>query len=187
MKKMLLFVTALLAAGGAAAADPQMIVYVNYERIYQESKIVQQVHDSIRVVFQERENALREQDKKIRALRGDLEKETLTLSDAERGNKSAEIVQLERRFGRERQALLEDRGAVAGQRRRQIDGEIDKVIKALASERNYLMIINPYLVLPLPGNQTLTHNIILFADAKADITADVVARFDEQTDASLFN
>ena len=68
------------------------------------------------------------------------------------------------------------------ERRRVIDTKIAEVVEEVARERGYSMVLNPFLTLPLPGNRTLTHNIILFADAKVDITDDVISEFDGGTD-----
>ena len=100
--------------------------------------------------------------------------------------KRGDIEQLERNFVRDRRALVEDRTVVMQDRRHKIDIEIAKVIETIARERQYSMVLNPYLTLPISSNRTLTHNIILFADNEADITSEVIARFDKEADEKQF-
>ena len=56
------------------------------------------------------------------------------------------------------------------EQRRELDVKIAEVIENIAREQKYAMVLNPYLTLPVSGNRTLTHNILLFADPSADIT-----------------
>ena len=183
MKKLIGACLLLLAS---AAAAENGVAYINFERVYQESEVVQKVRAAINGDFADRENALRGQSDKLRQLQQDLEKESLTLSDADAEKKRGDIEQLERNFVRDRRALVEDRTVVMQDRRHKIDIEIAKVIETIARERQYSMVLNPYLTLPISSNRTLTHNIILFADNEADITSEVIARFDKEADEKQF-
>ncbi|MBE8158507.1 MAG: OmpH family outer membrane protein [Betaproteobacteria bacterium] len=182
MKKIIL-AAAVLAGTFALARAEDGIAYVNFDRVYQESKIVRQVRDSINGNFKEREDALRGQGEKIRGLGEAAEKDKLTLNDDELEKRRGEIERMERNFVRDRRALVEDRGVVMQERRRAIDAKIAESVEKVARQRGYSIVLNPFLTLPLPGNRTLTHNIILFADAKVDITDDVIAEFDATADA----
>jgi len=187
--KIALLVAAALAlplSAGQGQAQAQGVAFVNFEQVYQESAVVQEVRDSINADFLDRETKLREQDEEIRELAEALEKDSLTLGDTEREKRRADIEQKERNFVRDRRALVEDRGVIMQERRRLIDIAIAKIIEETAEERKYSMVINPYLTLPLSGNRTLTHNIILYADSEADITADVISRFDSEMKAADF-
>lgn len=177
-------VCAALLAGGAASAHG--VVYVDIDRVYQESTIIRAVRDAINADFKEREDALRAQGETIRTMGEDLEKEALTLDDEELESRRGELEQLDRNFVRDRRALVEDRGVVMQERRRLIDVAVAKVIEAIAMEREYAMVLNPFVVLPA-GNRTFTHTSFFYADEeKTDITADVVSRFDSEADAASF-
>ena len=185
--KTAIVVSALLACTILPAqAAENGVAYINFERLYQESKVVQEVRNTINENFSDREGGLRGQSEELQEMQDSLEKEALTLGKAELEKKRGDIQQLERDFVRDRRALVEDRGVVMQERRRLIDIEIAKMIEKIAEERKYSMVINPFLTLPVSGNRTLTHNIILFADGTSDITADVIARFDDEVDANLF-
>ncbi|MGI9306315.1 MAG: OmpH family outer membrane protein [Gammaproteobacteria bacterium] len=182
MKKFMLAVFVLGGFAFSPAQSAEGIAYINFERVYQESKIVRRVRDSVNAKFKEREDGLREQDEAIRNIREEAQKESLTLSDADLEKKAAEIEQLERNFVRERRALAEDRGAAMQERRRSIDEQIVQVAARVAREENYSMVLNPFLTVPVSDNRALVHNIIVFADKTADITDAVIAGFDESAD-----
>ena len=78
-------------------------------------------------------------------------------------SRRAELEQLDRNFVRDRRALVEDRGVVMQERRRLIDIEIAKVIEKIAVEREYAMVLNPFVVLPA-GNRTYTHTSFFYAN-----------------------
>ena len=183
-KAMLAFISALFLATTAAFAHG--VVYVNIDRVYQESKIIQMIRDEINNDFKDREDTLRGQGEKLRTMSEELERDALTLDDAELESRRAELEQLDRNFVRDRRALVEDRGVVMQERRRLIDIEIAKVIEKIAVEREYAMVLNPFVVLPA-GNRTYTHTSFFYAnEEKTDITAEVVSRFDDESDAAQF-
>jgi outer membrane protein len=180
MKKFLLATLFLSASGLAAEGD---LVYVDFDRIYAESKVASAVVDDIKAEFGDREKSLRESSEKIKSLREELEKESLTLGDAEKRAREQEIGSLEREFVRERSAFGEDFNLRLQERRNVVDAEIERIIRKLAEENKYGMVINPYLVLPL-GGRTITHNIILYADDRVDITDEVIDLFDKEARVS---
>lgn len=182
MKIITLLAAACFMTGAALAAD--RIVYVDFERIYRESKVVGAVQDELQVAFKDRQDALQQSQEEITALREALEREELTLSDAERNERERNIIQMEREFVRNRQAFLEDRTLNFRERRQVIDAEIERLIAELAKEKSYTIVLNPYLSLPISGGNTLRHNIILYADETADITEEVIELFDQEAKIS---
>ncbi|MCH9705117.1 MAG: OmpH family outer membrane protein [Proteobacteria bacterium] len=182
MKKIHLLILTCLLATNVMAADK--VVYVDFERVYRESKVVSAVQDDLRVEFKEREQALNDVRNTIVELREALEKEGITLSENEKNERERKIVKMERDFVRDRQALVEDRTLRFQERRTVIDSEIERLIVEMAKERNYTMVLNPYLTLPVSGRATLNHNIILYADPNADITEAVIEFFDKKASIS---
>lgn len=180
MKKIL--IAACIVVASAVAAD--RIVYVDFERIYRESKVVGAVNDDLTVEFSSREDALEAAREEIQSLREELEKETLTLNDAERAERERRIVKLERDFVRDRQAYVEDRTLRFQERRKVIDAEIARLIAELAQEQNYTIVLNPFLTLPISGRASLNHNIILYANPESDITEAVIELFDQKANIS---
>ena len=175
--------TALLSlffvfASAAPAVAEGETVFVDIDRVYRDSKIIGQVLERIGAEFQDREAELRDIGAELERGQERLQKEALTMSEEEKDGLRAGIAKSEREFARKRRALVEDRGLRLQDRRKLINAEIDKTIRALAEENNYALVLNPYIVLPLGNNRSLTHDIVLFADDKTDVTEQVIARLD---------
>ena len=186
MKHKTIILTLLLSLGGVSQA--QEVVHIDLEKVYQQSSVIQQVRNTVNDDFQEQRESLDSQSKQILEMTEKLEKDAITLSDQELEQQRAEIEKLERKFVRERQAFVEDRGGIMQAKRRLMDIEIAKVIEVVAKEKGASMVINPYLTTPISGNRTFTSNIILYAnpDADADITDVVIERFDSKINVDQF-
>ena len=180
MKKITLLLSALLLSGGVFAADE--IVYVDFDRIYRESKIIGTVETQLREEFAGREEALEAIREEMTSQRERLEKEELTLSEQEKDEIERQIIKMERDFVRNRQALVEDRTLRFQERRKIIDSEILRLVNQLAEEKDYAIVLNPFLHLPISERTSLNHNIILYANRDADITEAVIELFDKEAD-----
>ena len=178
MKKINFFLAAVLMAASAVAAEG--IVYIDLDRIYRDSQQIEERRKNINAEFADRQQALEETSKKIRDLLDALEKEAPTLSDADKESRQRDITNIERDFRRDQRALVEDRGLRLQELRRNINGEISRLIKQVSEERAYKIVLNPFFVLPLSNERTITHNIILYAANEADVTDDIIKLFDEQ-------
>ncbi len=159
------------AQGGAA--------FVNIDRVYSASKLVKAVGDKINADFRERTETLQQLDREIREKREALQKEELALSDAEKEARAAEITATLRQFERDRRALAEDRDLRFQERRKVIDTALAKIIEEIAKERKIDIVLNPFIALPVAG-RALTHSILFYASPNADITDEVIERFDKE-------
>ena len=182
MKKTILTLAACLTASAFAEGE---VVYVNIDRVYQDSEVTKAVFESIQSNFKEREDALRTQSDDIRNMNEEIEKEALTLSEEELDKKRGDLEKNERNFLRDRRALVEDRGVLLQERQRVINIEIAKIIEAIAVERKYSIVLNPFIPLSA-GNRTGRHANFFYADKNADITSDVIERFDSEHTAAEF-
>lgn len=176
-----LFCALLLSIGAlttASAADK--IVYVDFDRIYRDSKIITEQEGKLRAEFTSREEELSAMSEEIVAARRNLEKDALVLSDDERNELRAQLEKMERDFVRGRQALVEDRALRFQERRKVIDSEINRLLTALAEQEGYTMVLNPFLRLPVSERRSINHSMILYADPEADVTDKVIELFDEK-------
>ena len=168
----------LLAASAPAIAEGET-VFVDIDRVYRDSEAIGKILERIGAEFEDREAELRDIGAELERGQERLQKESLTMSEEETDTLRADIAKFEREFARKRRALVEDRGLRLQERRKLINAEIDKAIQALAKEKNYALVLNPYIVLPLGGNRSLTHDIVLFAGEGADVTDAVIAALDK--------
>ena len=151
MKQFLLIFFTLFTAPVFAAEGG--VAYVNFERVYRDSKLVKAVSDEINVKFKKRTALLEKADKEIRTLREQLQKEALTMGEAKKEEVNAQIAELNRSFTRERRALAEDRGLSFQQRRKVVDSELARIIEIIAKEKKYDLVLNPFIALPVPGDR----------------------------------
>ena len=172
----------LLVASAPAVAEGET-VFVDIDRVYRDSEVIGKILERIGAEFEDRDAELRDIGAELERGRERLQKESLTMSEEETDALRADIAKFEREFTRKRRALVEDRGLLLQERRKLINAEIDKTIQALAEEKNYALVLNPYIVLPLGGNRSLTHDVVLFAGAGADVTGEIVGRLDQGGDA----
>ena len=166
-------------ASAAPAAAAGETVFVDIERVYRDSEVIQQVRGKVDAEFEKRQNQLEEIGAEMERGRERLQKESLTLSEEEQDSLRAEIATLERDFARKRNALLEDRGIRIQGRLEFVNNEIGKTIRQLAEEKQYALVLNRYIVLPIPGNRSFTHDNVLYAGENSDVTAQVVEKLDE--------
>ena len=181
VKRQFILAAALALLTFSASAQEGRVVFVDIARVYQESEVVIAASNKINAEFKEREESLQEQSEELRAMQEELTRDELTLSETEKEARRSEIEQLVRQFERDRRALREDRGVMWQGQRRELDVKIAEVIENIAREQKYAMVLNPYITLPV-GNRPLTHSILFFADPSADITEEVIARFDEDAE-----
>lgn len=180
MKKIkLLIAPLLLALCLPAAAHEGAVAFVNIDRFYDKSVLVKAVTDKINADFRKRTEALRQLDEDLRGKVESLQKERLTIDDTEREARESDIVAMRRKLERDQQELREDRALEYEKRRRVIDIALSNIIEAIAAERKYDVVLNPFILLPL-RERALTHSILFYGGAKADITDEVIERFDKE-------
>ena len=186
MKKITSALAALLffAAPAAPALAEGETVFVDIDRVYRDSKSIATVLERISAEFNDREAELRDIGAELERGQERVQKEKLTMSEEEKDELLSTIAQSEREFARKRRALVEDRGLLLQERRKIINAQIDKTIRALAKENGYALVLNPYIVLPLGGNRSLTHDIVLFAGDNTDVTGEVISRLDQAGEIS---
>lgn len=175
----LLVLPIVFALANFAAAHEGGVAFVNFERIYAKSALVKAVSDKINADFRKRTESLRQLDKEVRDKQDALQKDDLTLSDAEKEARGAEIATMQRKLVRDRQELREDRELRFEKRRKVIDTALSRIIEEIAKERKYDVVLNPFIILPVPG-RALTHNTLFYGSPGADITDEVIERFDKE-------
>ena len=84
VKRQFILAAALALLTFSASAQEGRVAFVNFERVYQESKVVIAVRDKINAEFKEREESLQEQNEGLRAMQEELAKEELTLSETQK-------------------------------------------------------------------------------------------------------
>ena len=173
------FLITLLLLFSATANAADSVAYVDFERVYRDSKNIRANIDDVNTQFQSRAQELEKMGQEARVLQEQLQKEALTLGESEKKEINTKLTELTRNLNRKHQALTEDRGLQIQERQKAIDLELRSIIEAIAKEKKYTMVLNPFIAIPA-GERLLTHSILLYADKNTDITEEIIKRFDQQ-------
>lgn len=157
--------SALATAGAAGAAEA---VFVDWERILRDSQVMRAAAAEVTDDFADREGELRQLREDILGGRERLQKESLTMSEAEKRDLRAEIERKELEFNRGGRALREDRELAFRDLRRRFARDITAAISEVARDGGYAMVIDS--------------SALLYGMDEADITEAVIVRFDEGFD-----
>jgi len=173
MHRLSLHLTALALALGvsfsasaqdAAAVQGAKVVFVQLERVYSDSVLIQQIREKIELEFKEREEDVLQVVKDIRERRNRLEKDSLTMGADEKEVIRQEIDRLERQLNREDTALREDRNLRFSEYRQRLEPRILRIIGQIAQE----------------GEHEIVLDFVLFGRTSANITEEVITLLDEQ-------
>ena len=161
---------AILAVSNmVSAADKPAIGYVDVRTVLLESKAGKQHKTEIEKIFKDKQAALKKEEEKLNALQQNLEKEMLTLSDAQKQEK-------QRGFQEKVQALQKN-AQEAERDLRQKDSEYStkaveemrKVVAEVAKEEKLSLVF---------GKSEMS---VLYSDEGMDITSKVIQKLDIRT------
>lgn len=148
----------LLWTGNAMAAGELKIGFVNSDRIVREAGPAQKAQKKLEKEFATREAELQKMSKQVRDLQTQLEKETVTMSEADKRNKERDLANLNRDFQRMQREFREDLNMRKNEELSGVQERASKVIKEIAEADKFDLIIQD----------------AVFASAKIDITDKVL-------------
>jgi outer membrane protein len=131
---------AALVSFGAAAADFK-IGFVDRERILRESGAAKRAQAKLKKEFAARESELEKMEKQGRELQSTLQKEAMTLPEAERSAKERQLAQLERDFKRMQRELREDQTLRSNEELVSLQERANKVISEIAEKEKFDLIV----------------------------------------------
>lgn len=143
MKRILsqcLLVLALPLFSHAAWAETK-IGFVNTERVFRDSSLAQKAQKKLEKEFQGREQELQKLIKQARDLQAQLEKEALTMSEAERNKKQKELTTLSRDIQNEQRAFREDLNQRKNEEFSAVQERARKAILEIAEKEKFDLIL----------------------------------------------
>lgn len=156
MKKLLIpllacmFTTAsvgALHAGGALAAEPEIkIGFVNGQRVINESPQAARAKKKLEKEFEKRDQDLQKLGKQLQSMQEGLEKNAVTMSEADRRNKEREFNDLNREFQRRQREFREDLNLRQNEEMSAIYERVNKIIKQVAESEKYDLILQEAVV-----------------------------------------
>jgi outer membrane protein len=148
----------LTAAAAPAAAQELKIGYVNSERVMRESNPAKAAQAKLQAEFSKREKELDDAAAKLKAAADKLEKDAITLSEAERNRRQRELVESDRDLQRKRREFQED---LNQRRNEELAGVIERanrVIRQIYENEKYDLVLQE----------------VIFAGPRVDITEKVI-------------
>ena len=139
-KAILWFVIGLLFSTGAVAAELK-IGFVNTERIFRESAPAVRASKKLEKEFAAREQEIQKLAKQFRDLQAHLEKENVTMSEADRRTKERDLANLNRDLQRSQREFREDLSVRQNEERAAFQDRVNKIIGELADREKYDLIL----------------------------------------------
>ena len=156
MRKLWISLFLLLSCSSSAFAVELKVGYVNTERLFRESPVAVKAQKKLEQEFTKREQDIQKTVKQAREIQSSLEKEGLTMADAEKARKERELANLSREIQRAQREYRED----LNQRRNEELGTIHerarKLIQEIAEKEKYDLILEP--------------GSVVFASSRVDLT-----------------
>jgi outer membrane protein len=135
-----LLAVSLVSSSVVAAADFK-IGFVDRERILRESGAAKRAQAKLKKEFAGREAELEKMEKQGRELQSTLQKEAMTLPEAERSAKERQLAQLERDFKRMQRELREDQTLRSNEELVSLQERANKVISEIAEKEKFDLIV----------------------------------------------
>lgn len=143
MKKILalIFVAGTLQMALDATAAELKIGFVNTERVFRESAPAQKAAKKLEKEFAGRELEIQKLAKQLRDLQAYLDKEGVTISDAERRNKERDLANINRDLQRAQREFREDLNLRQNEERAAFQDRVTKTINDFAEREKFDLIV----------------------------------------------
>ena len=158
---------ALLAACVSSIAIPVLaqaqelkIGYVNSERVLREAEPAKRAQAKLEAEFGKREKDLNDQNAALRAQAEKLDKDSPTLSEAEKTRRQRELVELDRDLQRKHREFQEDLTQRKNEELSSVAERANRTIKAIGDNEHYDIILQDQLVIYVSNRVDLTKKVI---------------------------
>jgi len=159
---------AVLAVPAVPALAEGKFGFVNTERIMRDSAPAQRAQKKIEGEFTKRDQELSRVADQLKQMQQDLEKNAVTMSDAQRRTKERELGELDRDFQRKRREFQEDLNQRRNEELAQVLEQANRAIRAIAEQEKYDIIFQD----------------AVYANPRIDITERVIKALDGSKPAS---
>ena len=139
-KNILLGMMLLISAQMVSAAELK-IGFVNTERVFRESAPAVRASKKLEKEFAARDQDIQKLAKQFRDLQAHLEKENVTMSEADRRNKERDLANLNRDLQRAQREFREDLNVRQNEERAAFQDRVNKAIGDLAEREKFDLIL----------------------------------------------
>lgn len=160
MKSLIAALALTVAAPLAAMADDTKIGYVNSERVGREAEPAKRAQARLDAEFKKREKDLNDQFNKMHGDVEKLDKDSPTLSEAEKGRRQRELVDTDRELQRKKREFQEDLTQRRNEELNNVFERMNRAVKQIFEAEHYDLI--------------LVDQAVYLASARIDITKKVI-------------
>jgi outer membrane protein len=161
LKRIFLLLFCFSLPAFAQTADLK-IGFVNTEKVFRDSQLAIKAQKKLEKEFQAREQDIQKQVKQARDLQSHLEKEGLTLSEADKGKKQKDLANLTRDIQHAQREFREDLNSRKNEEFAGVQERARKAIMEIAEKEKYDLILEN----------------VVYASPKVDITERVLKSLD---------
>ncbi len=155
---MRLLVLSMVWMAAQVCAAELKVGFVNTERIFREAGPAQKAQKKLEKEFAARDAELQKVAKQVRDMQAQVEKESVTMSEADKRNKERDLANLNRDFQRQTREFREDLNMRKNEELGVVQERANKVIKEIAELEKFDLIVQD----------------AVFASTKIDITDKVL-------------
>lgn len=130
----------VLFVTGATASDLK-VGYVNTQRIFRDAPAAQKAAKKLEGEFAKRDQDLQRMSKQLQGLQENLEKNAVTMAEADRRSKEKEFGELSREFQRKQREFREDLNLRQNEENAAVIEKANKAIKQIAESDKYDLIL----------------------------------------------
>ena len=154
----------LLAAVSSIAVPVQAqelkIGYVNGERVLREAEPAKRAAAKLEAEFGKRQKELNDQSAAFRAQADKLDRDSPTLSEAEKARRQRELIELDRDLQRKQREYQEDLTQRKNEEVNNVSERAQRTIKAIGEAEHYDLIVQDQLVFFVSPRIDLTKKVI---------------------------
>jgi outer membrane protein len=156
--------TILLASLALAAGAAELkIGLVNTERVFREAAPAKRAQQQLERDFAKRNEELAKMEKQGRDLQTELERENVTISEAQRREKERQLADISRNFQRMQREIREDLNVRRNQELASVQERATRIINQIAEQEKFDLILQE----------------AVYASGKIDITDKVIKALDK--------
>jgi outer membrane protein len=154
-----LLALALVATAAYAQVGDYKIGFVNTERLFREAAPAKRAQQKLEKEFAARDSELQKLTKQVRDLQAQLERESVTMAEAERRNKERDLANMTRDMQRLQREFREDLNLRRNEELAAVQERANKVIQDIANAEKFDLILQ---------------DPVVYASTRIDITDKVI-------------
>ncbi len=144
----------------SAQAQDLKIGYVNGERVLREAEPAKRAAAKLEAEFGRRQKDLNDQSAAFRAQADKLDKDSPTLSEAEKARRQRELIELDRDLQRKQREYQEDLTTRKNEEVNNVSERAQRTIKAIGEAEHFDLIVQDQLVFYVSPRIDLTKKVI---------------------------